>query len=114
MTNSTQITRPVVKATNPELYKEHTFHLSRASKYTYNYAQLDDYIAMHWKSKTIQQMAEDTNELTNRVVYRYQLLQRMGVIGHKQTGKTKLLVEQRKLRMQLLVVEDRLRDIAAA
>ena len=114
MTNPTQIIRPVVKTTNPELYKEHTFHLSRASKYTYNYAQLDDYIATHWKSKTIQQMADDTNELCNRVVYRYQLLQRMGIVGRKQTGKSKLLIEQRKLRMQLSVIEDKLRDLSVA
>ena len=53
MTNATSNTRPVVKTSNPDLYAEHTFHMKRATEYTYNYAPLDDYILANWKTKTL-------------------------------------------------------------
>ena len=44
-TNTKSTPRPVVKTTNPELYVNHTFHMKKAIKYTYNYATVDDYVA---------------------------------------------------------------------
>ena len=96
MTNPTQTTRPVVKTTNPELYVEHTFHMQKARKYTYNYSMLDDYILANWGDKTIKQIASDTNEYFNRVIYRVELLKEAGVIEGKNNMERGKLMRQRK------------------
>jgi hypothetical protein len=31
-------TKPVVATSNPEIYENHTYHMSRATPFTYNYA----------------------------------------------------------------------------
>ena len=96
MTNPTQNTRPVVKSTNPELYVQHTYHMKRATKYTYNYSSLDDYIVENWDNKSIKEIAEDTNEYFNRVVYRVQVLKAHGLIEGKNNMERGKLMRQRK------------------
>lgn len=94
MTNVTS-TRPVVKSSNPNLYVQHTFHMKRATEYTYNYAPLDDYILANWKTKTHRQIADDTNEYYNRVVYRVSVLKTLGLIKNK--NERAALLRQRKM-----------------
>lgn len=112
MTNSTYT--PKVQATHPELYAEHTFHMNKAKPFTYNYVIIDEVIMECWNDMTIAEIAEAMNELPNRVIYRTQVLKKLGVIKAKYTGKTKLLTEQRKLRVQLRKVEKQLDAIGAA
>ena len=113
MTNPTQNTRPVVKSTNPELYVEHTFHLQKARKYTYNYSMLDDYILANWGDKTIKQIASDTNEYFNRVVYRVELLKEAGVIeGKNDMERGKLLRTRKYLITQLKELDAKLEGVA--
>lgn len=108
MTNPT--TRPIVKKTNPELYAEHTFHMKKCVSYTYNYSFLDDYIAEHWYTKTIQQIADETNEYAPRVAYRSKVLKSIGLIQPKWVydGSTQLKQERRELRFKLKKVEQQL------
>jgi len=82
-------TKPVVATSNPEIYVNHTFHMSRAEKFTYNYAVIDDYILANWKTMAQTQMAKDLNELFTRIHYRYDLLRSLGIIGTKSVGRTK-------------------------
>ena len=109
MTNSAYT--PVVKAAHPELYAEHTFHMNKARKFTYNYAMIDEVLVECWNEMTIAEIAEAMNELPNRIVYRIQVLKALGMIKGKYTGKTKLLQEQRKLRVQMRKVEKQLKAI---
>ena len=106
--------RPIVKATNPELYAEHTFHMKRCVPYTYNYAAMDDYIVQNWATKSMKQMAQELNEYQERVEYRVQVLKTLNFIKDKRTGKTALIRQRRELRMQLKKVEAKLSEIGAA
>jgi hypothetical protein len=112
MTNSTYT--PKVQTTHPELYAEHTYHMNKAKPFTYNYVMIDEVLLECWDEMTIAEVAEALNELPNRVIYRTQVLKKLGVIKAKYTGKTKLLQEQRKLRVQLRKVEKQLDAISAA
>ena len=102
--------RPIVKATHPELYAEHTFHMKKCVAYTYNYSYLDDYIAEHWNNKSIKQIALETNEYEPRVAFRSKVLQSVGIIPPKwvQNGSTQLKIERSKLRLRLKQVEQQL------
>ena len=91
------ISKPLVKNTNPELYVKHTAHMSRAGIHTYNYASVDDYILQNWRVSTIKQIASDLNEYPNRIVYRVQVLQSVGLIGSKYTTKRATLKTQQKM-----------------
>lgn len=110
MTNSNAYT-PKVQAAHPELYKEHTFHMNKARKFTYNYVVIDEVLVECWNEMTIAEIAEALNELPNRIIYRTQVLKALGMIKPKYTGKTKLLQEQRKLRVQMRKVEKQLQAI---
>jgi hypothetical protein len=113
MTNTNTTTRPVVKSTNPELYVEHTFHMQKARKYTYNYSMLDDYILANWGDKTLKQIAADTNEYFNRVVYRVDLLKEVGVIeGKNNMERGKLLRTRKYLITQLKELDAKLEGVA--
>jgi len=105
---------PKVKSAHPELYAEHTFHMKRARKFTYNYCAIDEVIVELWSEMSMREIAEALNEYQERVEYRVQVLKTLGYIKGKQTGKTKLLTEQRKLRVQLRKVEKQLDAIGAA
>jgi len=113
MTNSNAYT-PKVQAAHPELYKEYTFHMNKARKFTYNYVMIDEVLLECWHEMTIAEVAEALNELPNRVVYRIQVLKALGLIKGKHTGKTKLLKQQRELRVKLREVEQQLDEISAA
>ena len=104
---------PVVKALHPELYANHTFHMRRAVQYTYNYTAIDEVLVELWDDMTIDQIAEALNELPNRIIYRTQVLKALGIIKPKYTGKTKLLAEQRKLRVQMRKIEKQLASLAS-
>ena len=93
----TTISKPLVKNTNPELYVKHTAHMSRAGIHTYNYASVDDYILQNWRVSIIKQIASDLNEYPNRIVYRVQVLQAVGLIGNKYTTKRATLKTQQKM-----------------
>ena len=112
MTNSTYA--PKVQTTYPELYAEHTFHMNKAKAFTYNYTVIDEVLLECWKDMTTAQIAEATREPINRITYRTQVLKKLGIIKTKYTGKTKLLKEQRKLRVEMRKVEKQLREIGAA
>ena len=112
MTNSAYT--PKVLSDHPELYAEHTYHMNKAKPFTYNYVVIDEVLVECWDEMTIAEVAEALNELPNRVIYRTQVLKKLGVIKSKYTGKTKLLQEQRKLRVQLRKVEKQLDAISAA
>jgi len=105
---TTNTPRPIVKKTNPELYAEHTFHMKKAIKYTYNYVSLDDYILQNWSTKTMKQIAEDRNEYLQRVDYRVQVLKARNHIKGKATGKQKLGHIKRSLTIRLQKVEKQL------
>jgi hypothetical protein len=96
MTNTNTTTRPVVKSTNPELYVQHTFHMKRARKYTYNYSVIDDYIVANWKTSSFRVMSEELNELQNRIEYRVQVLKTHGLIEGKNNMERGKLMRQRK------------------
>ena len=112
MTNSAYT--PKVQTAHPELYAEHTFHMNKAKPFTYNYVVIDEVLLECWDDMTTAEIAEATREPVNRVTYRTQVLKKLGVIKTKYTGKTKLLTEQRKLRVQLRKVEKQLDAISAA
>ncbi len=81
-------TKPVVATSNPQLYVNHTFHMSRATPFTYNYAVVDDYILANYMTKSQRQMAKDLNEYPNRIAYRVQILKANGIISVKTVGRT--------------------------
>ena len=112
MTNSTYT--PKVLSTHPDLYAQHTFHMNKARKFTYNYVVIDEVLLEHWDDMTIDEVAKALNEYRERVAYRVQVLKELGMIKPKYTGKTKLLAEQRKLRVQMRKVEKQLNAIGAA
>jgi hypothetical protein len=70
--------------------------MKKARKYTYNYSALDDYILANWDSKTLKEIASDTNEYYNRVVYRVDLLRASGIISGKYDMERGKLMRQRK------------------
>ena len=82
-------TKPVVATQNPALYANHTYHMSRATPFTYNYAVVDDYILANYQTMTQKAMSKDLNELFTRVQYRYNLLKALGIIGTKNVERTK-------------------------
>jgi hypothetical protein len=95
MTNS-NVNVPVVKNSHPELYAEHTFHMSKARKYTYNYVVIDEVIRELWGEMTMAEMAEALNEYPNRIAYRVQVLKDLGVIKGKYNMHRSNLMRQRK------------------
>ena len=56
---------------------------------------LDDYILANW-DKTLKQIASDTNEYFNRVVYRVELLKAAGLIEGKNNMERGKLLRTRK------------------
>ena len=114
MTNTTQTaTRPIVKSICPDLYARHTAHLSRAENLSYNYSVLDDYIVQNWDSKTMEQIAQDTNEYFNRVVYRVGLLQTLKLIKcNKNTQKSKLMQERKLLTVRIKQIDAQIKSVA--
>ena len=70
--------------------------MQKARKYTYNYSSLDDYIVENWDTKSIQQIADETNEYFNRVVYRVQILQSLKLLKNKRNMERGKLMRQRK------------------
>ena len=105
--------RPVVKTSNPELYVNHTYHMKRAVKYTYNYAVLDDYVLQNWSSHSMRRMADDLNELLTRVEYRVQMLKSLGLIKGKLSAprdntRSKLTKEYKVLMTQAKAIKKQL------
>ena len=105
---TTNTTRPIVKTIDPDLYAQHTFHMKRAVRYTYNYVSLDDYILQNWTAKTMKQIAEDRNEYLQRVEYRVRVLKERNHIKGKATGKKRLAYIKRSLTIRLQKVEKQL------
>jgi hypothetical protein len=95
MTNSIDIA-PVVKTAFPELYAEHTFHMKRATAYTYNYCVIDEVILELWDEMTVAQIAEALNEYPNRITYRVRILKARGLIKNKYNMERADLLRQRR------------------
>jgi crotonobetainyl-CoA:carnitine CoA-transferase CaiB-like acyl-CoA transferase len=87
MTNSTA-TAPVVKTAHPELYANHTFHMSKARKYTYNYAVIDEVINELWGEMTMAEIAK--------------VLKDLGVIEGKYNMERGKLMRMRKILITFL------------
>ena len=105
--------RPVVKTTNPELYVNHTYHMQKAIKYTYNYSTVDDYIVQNWSSHSMRRMADDLNELLTRVEYRVHILKSLGLIKGKLSAprdntRSKLVKEYKVLMTQAKAIQKQL------
>jgi len=105
---TTNTTRPIVKTIDPDLYAQHTFHMKRAAKYTYNYVSLDDYILQNWATSTAKQIANDRNEYHNRVLFRIKILRTRGHIKTKGTSKQRLSHIKRSLTIKLQKVQEKL------
>ena len=107
--------RPVVKTTNPELYVNHTYHMKRATKYTYNYSVVDDYIVQNWSKSTAKRMAGDLNEYQQRIEYRIQVLKTVGLLGRKNNMERGKLVKRHKVLMSEVIkleIEMRTKGVA--
>jgi hypothetical protein len=50
----------------------------------------------NWDTKSIQQIADETNEYFNRVVYRVQILQSLKLLKNKRNMERGKLMRQRK------------------
>ena len=112
MTNTIKTTRPVVKSMKPELYVQHTFHMKKARKYTYNYSVMDDYILQNWSTSTLKDIAKDLNEYYYRISYRVTLLKQAGLIEGKFNMERGKLQRQRKmLAMWLKEVDTKLEGV---
>ena len=96
MTNSIEHITPKVKSAHPELYAEHTFHMKKAVSYTYNYTVIDEVILELWDDMTIAEIAFAMNEYPNRIKYRVQVLQTLGMIKNKLNMERADLKRQRK------------------
>ena len=116
MTDNTNTARPIVKSAYPAFYEHYTYHFKRADIHTYNYAQLDDYIIRHWENKTIQQIADETNEYYNRVVYRVQVLRDMKLIKRKRMSSIQvtLVKERDRLLQQLISLQVKINELDEA
>ena len=101
MTNSTA-TAPVVKTAHPELYANHTFHMSKARKYTYNYAVIDEVIRELWGEMTMAEIAKVLNEYPNRIAYRVKVLKDLGMIEGKYNMERGKLMRMRKILITFL------------
>jgi len=101
--------RPVVKSTNPELYVQHTYHMKRAVRYTYNYSVVDDYIVQNWRKSTAKRIASDLNEYQERIEYRIQVLKTVGLLGRKNNiDRGKLVKRHKVLIKQVKAIEKQL------
>jgi hypothetical protein len=116
MTNNTNTARPIVKSAYPAFYQHYTYHRKKADRLTYNYAQLDDYIIRHWADKSMQQIADETNEYYNRVVYRVDVLKTLGLIKRKNkpTGYKSLVQERDILLAKLIGLQVKINELDAA
>ena len=116
MTDNTNTARPIVKSAYPAFSEHYTYHFKRANIHTYNYAQLDDYIIRHWENKTIQQIADETNEYHHRVVYRTQVLRDMKLIKRKRKSNAhaSLVRERDSLLQQLISLQVKINELDAA
>ena len=113
MTNTNTTTRPVVKSTNPELYVQHTFHMKRAHKYTYNYSVIDDYIVDNWKTSSLRVMSAELNELQGRIEYRVQVLKAHDLIeGKNNMERGKLMKTRNHLVTWLKEIDSKLEGVA--
>jgi len=106
--------RPVVKATNPELYVNHTYHMKKAINYTYNYSAVDDYVVENWPTNTMKAMANDLNEYPNRIEYRVKILKAVGLIEHKTSNhkQGRLSKEYKVLMTRAKAIKKQLKESA--
>ena len=113
MTITNLNTRPIVKSSNPALYEQHTFHMSKAACYTYNYSIIDDYVVENYMTMTAKEMARNLNEFHNRIVYRVGKLQQLGILPHKcpnMTAEAQLRKEYIQSWEQTIVLYKQLMD----
>lgn len=96
MTNS-NTHAPVVKTSNPTLYENHTFHMQKARKYTYNYVAIDEVLVDLYDTMTVKEIAEALNEYPSRINYRVNVLKTLGLIKNKYNMERAELMRTRKV-----------------
>ena len=70
--------------------------MSKARKYTYNYAVIDEVISELWGEMTMAEIAKVLNEYPNRIAYRVKVLKDLGVIEGKYNMERGKLMRMRK------------------
>jgi hypothetical protein len=67
---------------NEKIYAPYTKHMTRAKMYTYRtgYEVIDQALVKDYYRKSIRQIADDLNEYDQRVIYRIQVLLKIGVL----------------------------------
>ena len=67
---------------NENIYAPYTKHMTRAKKYTYRtgYEVIDQALVKDYYRKSIRQIADELNEYDQRVIYRIQVLLKIGVL----------------------------------
>ena len=107
--------RPIVKEMHPNLYSKHTAHMSKAALLSYNYSNLDDFMVLHFSSKTMKEIAKETNEYFERVAYRAQVLKQLGLIKNKRNPSNRkkfmLVMELKKLNKRIEEVKTLLSEM---
>ena len=109
--------RPIVKEMHPNLYSKHTAHMRKAALLSYNYSNLDDFMVLHFSSKTMKEIAKETNEYFERVAYRAQVLKQLGLIKNKRKPISReiymLTMEMKRLHKRIEQIKQTMADIKA-
>lgn len=77
---------------NENIYAPYTKHMKRADIFTYRtgYEVIDQALVKDYYRKSIKQIANDLNEYDQRVVYRIQVLLKMGVLPIRKNEAKKI------------------------
>ena len=77
---------------NENIYAPYTKHMKRADIFTYRtgYEVIDQALIKDYYRKSIKQIANDLNEYDQRVVYRIQVLLKMGVLPIRKNEAKKI------------------------
>ena len=75
---------------NEKIYAPYTKHMTRAKTYTYRtgYEVIDQALVKDYYRKSIRQIADELNEYDQRVIYRIQVLLKIGVASQQEQSKT--------------------------
>jgi len=77
---------------NENIYAPYTKHMKKADKFTYRtgYEVIDQALVKDYYRKSIKQIASELNEYDQRVVYRIQVLLKMGVLPIRKNEAKKI------------------------
>ena len=82
----------MTKAINEKIYAPYTKHMSRARVYTYRkgYELIDQTLVNDYYRKSIREIATELNEYDQRVIYRIQVLLKMGILPIRKNEAKKI------------------------